>query len=241
MNDPSLADDALAACEARVGHRFADRGLLELALTHRSYANEQGRPDHNERLEFLGDAVLGLVTAEWLYRRHPGRPEGELARAKAVLVSAGVLARYAEQLGIGGDLRLGVGESRSGGGGKESLLADGLETLFGAIYLDGGPEAAQRVVVSFLEWADAEAKPERIDAKTELQERIQASGLPLPVYSIVGEDGPEHDKRFTCEVAVDGAAAGRGVGRTKKEAQQLAAAAALSQLDLAAAGERSSG
>ncbi|HLF56154.1 MAG TPA: ribonuclease III [Thermoanaerobaculia bacterium] len=213
--------------EQRLGYRFGDGGLLEQALIHRSFANERGLDAHNERLEFLGDAVLGLVAAERLFRRHPDRPEGDLARAKSALVAAGALSGYAGRLELGGLLRLGVGEARSGGGRKSSLLADGLEALFGAVYLDGGPERAREVVERYLEWAEGEVEWERSDAKTELQERVQAGGDPLPVYSIVAEEGPEHDKRFVCEVAVRGEPLGRGAGRTKKEAQRQAAARAL--------------
>jgi ribonuclease-3 len=229
----NLADgDALglARCEERVGHRFADRSLLALALTHRSFANEQGTAEHNERLEFLGDAVLGLVTAEWLYRRYPGRSEGELALAKAALVSERSLVLYAEAIDLGGAVRLGALEARTGGGGKGTLIADALEAIFGAILLDGGWSSAARAVARFLEWVEPHVASERKDAKTELQERLQACGRELPVYTIVAEEGPEHDKRFTCEVTLRGEAAGRGVGRTKKEAQQQAAAATLARM-----------
>jgi len=218
---------ALAALEARLGHPFADRSLLETALVHRSFANEEGLGFHNERLEFLGDAVLGLCAAEWLYRRHPERPEGELARAKSALVSAGALSAYADRLELGSALRLGVGESRGGGRRKRSLLADALEAVFGAIHLDGGLEAARRVVEAYLEWAAATVEWRRRDPKTELQERVQARGWPLPFYAVVGEEGPEHAKRFACEVSISGLAAGRGGGRTKKEAQLAAAEGAL--------------
>jgi ribonuclease-3 len=221
--------------ERRLGHRFTDGALLDQALVHRSYANEQALDCHNERLEFLGDAVLGLVTAEWLYRRHPDRPEGELARAKSALVAEDGLCGFAERLELGEVLRLGVGESRSGGGRKASLLADGLEAVFGAVFLDGGLEAARGAVERYLEWAEGQVEWKRRDAKTELQERVQALGWPLPTYAVVEEAGPEHDKQFTCEVAVRGVAVGRGAGRTKKEAQQRAAAAGLAQLDRAGA------
>ena len=222
--------------ERRLGHRFADEGLLDQALVHRSYANERALDRHNERLEFLGDAVLGLVTADWLYRRHPDRPEGELARAKSALVAEDGLCGFAERLELGEVLRLGVGESRSGGGRKASLLADGLEAVFGAVFLDGGIDAARGAVERYLEWAEGKVEWKRRDAKTELQERVQALGWPLPVYGVVEEVGPEHDKQFTCEVAVRGVAVGRGAGRTKKEAHQRAATAALEALDRA--GER---
>jgi ribonuclease-3 len=221
----------LTALEERVGHRFSDPALLELALTHRSAANEQGSTRQNERLEFLGDAVLGLLVAEALYRRYPARPEGELARAKAVLVSAGALAPYGESLGLGGALLLGVGEARSGGRRKASLLADTVEAVLGAVYLDGGIEAARGMVEAYLAWSDVGGEPVWIDAKTDLQERVQARGWPLPVYSIVDAAGPEHERRFTCIVELCGEAVGKGSGRSKKAAQQAAAAEALARLE----------
>jgi ribonuclease-3 len=219
--------------ERRLGHRFADRSLLERALVHRSYANDRGLDGHNERLEFLGDAVLGLLTAEWLYRRHPERPEGDLARAKSALVAEEGLRRWAERLELGGIVRLGSAEVRAGAGQKASVLADGLEALFGAVFLDGGLDAARGPVKRYLEWAEGQVEWRRRDAKTELQERAQALGWPLPVYSILAEEGPEHERRFACEVSLRGVAAGRGAGRTKKEAHQRAAAAALARLELA--------
>jgi len=237
---PSSPDPS-SECESRIGYRFSDRRLLALALTHRSFANEQRDVEHNERLEFLGDAVLGLVTADWLFGRYPERTEGELALAKAALVSERSLVLFAEEIELGGLVRLGALEARSGGGGKGTLLADALEALFGAIFLDGGWQAAAEAVGRFLAWVEPYAASERKDPKTELQERIQASGRPLPVYSIVSEEGPEHDKRFTCEVELDGEAAGRGVGRTKKEAQQQAAAAALARMESASESEPPAG
>jgi ribonuclease-3 len=230
MSAPEDAAELAARLGAALGHRFADRGLALAALTHRSFANERGLEGHNERLEFLGDAVLGLLAAEWLFRRYPERPEGELSRAKSTLVSAGALARWAERLALGEMLRLGVGESRSGGSRKSSLLADAFEAALGALFLDGGPDAARRAVEPFLAWAEAAHEPDRRDAKTELQERLQAAGRALPVYEVVEESGPDHDKWFVCQVTLDGETLGRGSGRTKKEAHQRAAAAALVQL-----------
>lgn len=218
--------------EERLRHVFGDPSLLEAAVTHRSFANEAGTPTHYERMEFLGDAVLGLATADWLFRRLAERPEGELSRLKAMLVSEGVLARYAEQLGLGEHLRLGTGEERSGGRLKASLLADALEALFGAVYLDGGFEAVRPVVERYLETASAwpeEGKPR--DAKTALQEHAQARGWELPLYSVVAERGPDHSKVFAVEVSVRGEVVGRGEGRNKKSAEQAAAAAALAALD----------
>jgi len=185
--------------------------------------------------------VLGLVAASWLYARHPEQPEGELARRKAWMVAAPTLAREARRLGLGERLRLGVGEERSGGREKASILADALEAVYGAIWLDGGPEAARRVIERYLEEAERAGEATGGDPKTVLQEIVQGRGWPLPVYSIVEEVGPDHDKRFVCEVALRGAAAGRGDGRTKKEAQQRAAAAALESLAAAEAVEPAGG
>ena len=207
-----------------------------MALTHRSHANEQGLEQNYERLEFLGDAVLGLVTAEWLFRRYTQHPEGTLSKLKSQLVSARSLARYARGLGLGEALRLGVGEERSGGRGKRSLLADSLEAVFGAVYLDGGPEAARKVVEAFLlsvegpSSGNASAPEAPEDPKTDLQELLQARGWELPEYRVVAEIGPDHDKRFAVECWAGGECRGRGEGRSKKLAQQAAAADALTVL-----------
>lgn len=226
--------------EERLGYRFRRPELLELALTHRSYSNEQGAAAHYERLEFLGDAVLGLVTAEWLYERHPDLPEGALSKRKAHLVSRSVLAPWAERLRLGEELRLGVGEERSGGRAKPSLLADSLEAVFGAVYLDGGLEKARAVIRPMLEEAHGagEASPTSVlatgDPKTRLQEIAQAHGWALPDYRLVGSSGPDHDKVFTVECALAGAGlAAEGSGPSKKVAEQRAAAALLASLPAA--------
>lgn len=224
--------EVLAALEARFGHEFRDRALLDDALTHRSWANEAGSVSHYERIEFLGDAVLGLVTADWLFELHANRPEGELSLRKSMLVSEGALATYAERLALGEGLRLGAGEERSGGRLKASLLADAVEALFGAVYLDAGFDAARRVVRRYLESASELPLEQRaVDPKTTLQERVQARGWPLPAYSVLEESGPDHDKVFTVEVHIRGGLAGRGIGRTKKGAEQAAAGGALAMLD----------
>ena len=220
--------------EKRLGHRFKRLDLLELALTHRSYANEQGVPEHYERLEFLGDSVLGLITAEWLYREHPELPEGELSKMKAQLVSRDTLAKYArEELELGASLRIGVGEDRSGGREKSSLLADSMEAVFGALYLDGGIEGARKAILPMLESA-YEDRPSIAmavaDAKTQLQEVAQALGWELPEYRLAGASGPDHNKTFTVECWLAGDRAGKGEGPSKKLAEQRAAADALSKL-----------
>ncbi|NJL28164.1 MAG: ribonuclease III [Thermoanaerobaculia bacterium] len=222
--------------EAALGHRFVRRELLEAALTHRSYSNERGEGQNYERLEFLGDSVLGLVAAEWLYARLGDRPEGELAKLKSFLVSTGVLGRHAREIGVGELLRLGVGEDRSGGRQKRSILADAMEALFGAVFVDGGFAAARAVVVPVLEAAAEEH--ERIaksDAKTVLQERAQAMGVGLPSYQLVGESGPDHQKRFLVDCWLAGRKIGSAEGSSKKQAEQRAALAALEALDQAGA------
>jgi ribonuclease-3 len=218
--------------EKRLGHRFKRVDLLELALTHRSWANEKGEPEHYERLEFLGDAVLGVVTAEWLYLQHPELPEGELSKLKAQLVSRSSLAQYAQdRLGLGENLKLGVGEERSGGRIKASLLADSTEALFGAVFLDGGMDAAKEVILPLLEQT-GEARRQLLgsDSKTRLQETTQALGLDLPEYRLIDTTGPDHSKSFTVECRVGGEPAGRGEGPSKKIAEQKAAADALERL-----------
>jgi ribonuclease-3 len=217
--------------ERALGYRFRDAGLLELALTHRSYANEQGLDHHNERLEFLGDAILGVVAAEWLYRAHPAMPEGDLSKLKAYLVSAPALAGFSVDLGVGRELRLGVGEERSGGRSKPSLLADTLEAVFGAIYLDGGLEPVRKVVTPLLgRVLDERPRVHEEDAKTRLQEMVQARGWELPEYRVVEEEGPDHAKHFTVECRLRDRPAGRGEGRSKKIAEQKAAGQALEAL-----------
>ncbi len=227
---PAIPAEERARLEAELGHEFADDDLLIEALTHRSFAKDRGLEVHNERLEFLGDAVLGLIAAEWLFRCHPDRPEGELSRAKAVLASEGPLAGYAEQLELGSVVRLGTNEIRTGTRSKQSVLADALEALFGAVHLDGGSPASRLVVERYLAWAESRVDWQQRDAKTRLQEWSQAHGGELPVYRIVEEIGPEHQRTFVCEVVLLGAVAGRGQGPTKKEAHQRAASDAFDGL-----------
>jgi ribonuclease III len=222
------------ALESRLGYRFKRPDLLELALTHRSWANEQGMPENYERLELLGDAVLGLVTAEWLYHNNPELPEGELAKRKAQLVSRPSLARYAQEIGLGQELRIGVGEDRSGGRNKASILEAALEAVFGAVFLDAGLDAARQVILPMLEGAGEEpaqmAQLLAADSKTQLQEVTQALGWELPDYRLTGESGPDHSKVFTIECWIAGELAGRGEGPSKKAAEQKAAAEALARV-----------
>ena len=202
-----------------------------MALTHRSWVNEQGKGEHYERLEFLGDAVLGIITSEWLYDTHPDLPEGDLSRLKSYLVSAQVLGRFAQLIDLGAVLRIGVGEDRSGGRSKRSLLADSMEAVIGAIYLDGGLKPARALVLAILESAAAEKPKEAFgDAKTLLQELAQARGWDLPEYRHTGESGPDHRKTFVVECWLQGECAGTGDGEAKKVAEQRAAAVAVEWL-----------
>jgi len=225
--------------EKTIGYSFKEPGLLELALTHSSYSNERGRGrlGCNERLEFLGDSILGYFTAEYLFGTYPDKPEGEMTKIRAELVCEQSLARVAEKLGLGKYLRLGRGEELSGGRKRPSITADAVEAVLAAIYLDGGAEAAKRFVYGFvLTEAAKAAKEGSHDYKTMLQELVQKGGSESPVYRMAGENGPDHEKVFTAEVLICGSVKGRGNGRSKKESEQNAARNALEQIK-AEAGE----
>ena len=229
---PQLSEE-LEKLQLALGHRFRDPDLLRLALTHRSFANEKGLGEQNERLEFLGDAVLGLVTASMLFEGYPEFPEGELSRRKSSLVSEVALANIAADVGLGETLRLGIGEDRSGGRSKPSLLSDALEAVFGAVYLDAGLPAARLVIRPLLEREmERTSDWDRRDPKTKLQELVQANGFRVPRYRLIGEDGPDHAKTFTVECRLDGREVGTGRGTSKKAAEQEAAKAALAAPDL---------
>jgi ribonuclease-3 len=222
---------SLALLERRIGYRFRDSGLLEHALTHTSRAHEDatGGVVDNESLEFLGDAVLGFVIADLLYREFPQFQEGQKSKAKAAMVSTAALAALAERIGLGEYLLLGRGEEKTGGRRKQALLADGCEALIAALYLDGGIDAARTFL--FNELADEIShvrSPDFLrDYKSALQERLQSSGRPLPIYVVTAEVGPEHDKRFHVTVRVGTEMLAESVGKTKKEAEQAAAKEAL--------------
>jgi len=222
------------ALEAALGYRFRDGALCQTALTHTSWLNEtaaEGRSD-NERLEFLGDAVLALVISDLLMRRLPTRAEGELTRMRAGLVSEGGLARAASSIDVGRWILLGKGEERTGGRSRPSILADAFEALMGAVYLDGGLAAAAEVAARLFDpmLTDVEQHA-RLDYKSRVQERAQALWQVAPVYEVVGEAGPDHDKRFEVSLSLCGREYGRAGGRSKKEAEQAAAAQALAKLD----------
>jgi ribonuclease III len=221
--------------QARIDYRFRDRGLLEHALTHKSRAAEDasGGVADNESLEFLGDAVLGLVIAHALFEQYPTYNEGQKSKIKAQVVSTQSLARHAERLRLGDHLILGRGEEKTGGRFKQALLADGYEALIAAIYLDGGLEAAARFLQREMKEALDQGETQNFvgqDYKSALQERLQALGRPLPEYRLSGEAGPDHRKVFSVEVVVDGDVLGRATGKAKKEAEQEAARVALAGL-----------
>lgn len=216
--------------EARLGYTFRDRKLLENALMHSSYANERRAAGctSNERLEFLGDSVLGMVTAEKLYKLFPDLPEGRLSRMRAELVCEQSLHAVALGLQLGDYLLLGKGEAHTGGRERPSILADAVEAIIAAMYLDGGLEVARSFILTHvLAGLDAGVMHHVIDYKTELQERVQRKADQHLEYRLTGESGPDHNKRFTMAVLLNGAEIGSGTGRTKKEAEQAAAKAAL--------------
>lgn len=225
MGEPHDPTD-LQALIRRLGYGFHDPALLERALVHRSYVNEHtDTREHNERLEFLGDAVLDLIVAEALMERLPGSAEGELTRRRAALVNEGSLADLAGELGLGPFLCLGRGEELNNGRGRPSILADAVEALVGAIYLDGGYGAARAAALGWLAERLDEVVTGRspADPKTALQERLQARGEGSPAYRVVTATGPDHDPLFEVEVVVDGRVLGRGAGRSKKDAEKDAA------------------
>lgn len=218
--------------ERILGYSFRNRELLVRSLTHKSFAHESREESvsDNETFEFLGDSVLGFVVGDTLFRRFPELDEGALSKMKAYLVSSPVLAKKARAMGLGDAIRLGVGEDKSGGRKKDSLLANLFEAIIAGIYLDGGIDPARALIGSTFE-ADLESIDETNlrfhDHKTALQELAQGLGQPLPEYEVVAEIGPDHDKRFVVEVRLAGEKVARGEGSSKKEAQQQAAREAL--------------
>jgi ribonuclease-3 len=219
--------------EAKLGYSFHDPELLERALTHRSHVKEKtggSRNASNELLEYLGDSVLGLVVSEHLIQTHPQAGEGELSKRRARLVSEAHLHRAAQRLGLGEHLLMGRGEERAGGRGKKALLADAMEALLAAVYLDGGLEAARQAVIRWvLEAVDA-GDLLTTDYKTALQELLQERKMSAPRYFVVKERGPEHRKTFTVRAMFEGHEPTEGEGETKKSAEQAAARIALETL-----------
>ena len=216
--------------EEKIGYNFKDSHLLRHAVTHSSYVNEKHmkKADCNERLEFLGDAVLELISSEYLFFENQTMPEGELTKLRASMVCEKALAFCARDLELGSYLLLGKGEDATGGRFRESITSDALEALIGAIYLDGGFEPAKDFVLKFI-LNDIEHKQLFYDSKTILQELVQEKGLQPIEYVLTGEEGPDHDKCFTVVVQVNGQVVGNGTGHTKKAAEQAAAYQAIQE------------
>ena len=226
-----MNESLLRECAAVIGHQFADLDLLQLALTHSSYSAEHLDEPSNERLEFLGDAVVGLVLADEMYRRHAQFDEGVLTDLRKSVVNAQTLAVASRRLGLGKFVRLGRGESTSGGSDKTSILANALEAVIGAVYLDAGVAVAFQLSLRLLAPEIAAAVPglRTLDPKTQLQELVAELNLGAPSY-VLEDEGPDHDKTFFAEVLVAGRRRGSGSGRTKKAAEQMAAAEAIESL-----------
>ena len=219
--------------EEKIGYQFQNIALLETALTHSSYANEKHGADCEsyERLEFLGDSILGLTAADFLYHHEPKLPEGRMTRLRAELVCEASLHKVALSLGLGEYMRLGRGEEHTGGRERPSILADMVEAIIAALYLDGGLAVARRFIMErVLKDAEITDAHRVADYKTELQELVQQEGEVSIQYEEVSESGPDHNKTFTFRVVINGSPAGEGSGRTKKEAEQAAAGMALERL-----------
>ena len=218
--------------ETALGYRFRNISLLQNALTHSSYANERWHNSllSNERLEFLGDSVLGMLVAEYLFRNFPDRPEGELTRMRADMVCEQTLAAAAERIGLGTHLLLGHGEEQGGGRTRSSILADAMESVIAACFLDGGIEAALQIVRKYIFVEVPVTKFHNADYKTRLQEMVQQKKNQVLSYTLVGQSGPDHDKRFDVEVSLNGKVVGSGSGSSKKRAEQMAAKNAIEKL-----------
>lgn len=226
----SAPSNTIPDLEKTAGYTFSDRALLATALTHASVV---GAKDNNERLEFLGDRVLGLVASELLYRSFPDEKEGPLAKRLTALVCRSALAAVAEKIALGSYMRLSAGETKAGGVQKETILADAVEALIGAIYLDGGLEAARKFIHAHWEGmlSAAAAPPE--DAKTKLQEWAQAQGLPLPHYRVLSRTGADHSPVFEVEVKVEGQGSAKGSASSKRAAEKIAATTLLEKIESA--------
>ena len=218
--------------EIAIGYRFQNITLLQNALSHSSYANERWHDSlkSNERLEFLGDSILGMVVAEHLYRNFPDRPEGDLSRMRADMVCERSLAQIAERIGLGKHLLLGNGEEASGGRTRDSILADAVESILAACFLDGGMEAARNFINTFVLTDVPVRKLRNTDYKTALQELVQQKKNQTLAYALLEESGPDHDKRFVVQVSLNGTVVGIGEGKSKKRAEQAAAHEAIGKL-----------
>ena len=222
----------MTTLEEKLGYTFQNTALLENALTHSSYANEHKAKgaQSNERLEFLGDSILGMVVADHLYRNHPDLPEGELTRTRAALVCEESLVEVAAELNLGEYLRLGKGEESGGGRHRPSIQADAVEAVLAAVYLDGGIGSARKIIQRYILCREIEGLNSSRDYKTALQELVQRESGQVLKYRLTGEEGPDHDKRFFVEVDLNGTPVGSGKGHSKKEAEQMAAKAAIAKL-----------
>lgn len=223
--------DRLKELEQKIGYKFRDFSLLERAMMHSSYTNERSLPKYqcNERLEFLGDAVLELVSSEFLFKGSPKMPEGELTKTRASMVCEPSLALCARDIDLGSYLLLGKGEEATGGRMRDSVTSDAMEALIGAVYLDGGFTSAKEFIHRFV-LTDLEDKKLFYDSKTILQEMVQAKKAGIITYRLVKEEGPDHNKSFYVEVLIGDRVSGKGVGRTKKAAEQQAAYEAILSL-----------
>ena len=218
--------------EEAIHYHFKNISLLQNALTHSSYANERWHNSllSNERLEFLGDSILGMLVAEYLYRNFPDRPEGDLTRMRADMVCEKTLAAVARRIGLGDHLMLGHGEEQGGGRTRDSILADAMESVIAASFLDGGMEAALSFIQRFILTEVPVTRLHNQDYKTKLQELVQQKKNQVLSYELVGESGPDHDKKFDVDVSLNGKVVGTGSGRSKKRAEQDAARAAIEAL-----------
>lgn len=218
--------------EKKIGYEFNNIALLDRALTHSSYAHEKGTGKDNERLEFLGDSVLGFITAEYLFENFKSEPEGELTKKRAYAVCEKTLFEYAKEIDLGDAIQLGHGEEITGGRTRPSVVSDAFEALIAAIYLDGGIECAKKFVLPFIIEA-TKTKPEFKDYKSMLQEVLQQNPDEKFEYIVVNESGPDHDKRFEVEIHLNGSnVIGKGIGTSKKRAEQQAAKCALELMGL---------
>ena len=221
----------IAEFESVIGYEFKDKELLKIALTHSSYANENKMPVNNERLEFLGDSVLGFVTAEYLFSEFKGRPEGELTKLRAAVVCEKSLFRFAEKISLGQYIFMGKGEEHSGGRNRPSIVSDAFEAVIAAMYIDGGFDAVRPYILGFIKDA-VKREASFKDNKSLLQEEIQKNKGNTLAYEETGESGPDHEKIFSFVVKLNGKVIGEGQGKSKKEAEQAAAGDALLKLDV---------
>ena len=222
----------MVTLEEKIGYIFRDRALLDNALTHSSYANEHREQGSlsNERLEFLGDSILGLVVADHLYRTRPDLPEGDLTRIRAALVCESSLVDVAKELDLGAYLKLGKGEESGGGRHRPSIQADAVEAMLAAVYLDGGIGQARKLIHDLILGHEREKTAAGRDYKTSLQELVQRESGQVLTYRLIGESGPDHAKLFSMEVLLNGRPIGAGRGHSKKEAEQAAAKAAVEKM-----------